>query len=187
MLVYGRNTSLLLSQYYIFPTFCGPVFPAGIGMQCQHFSQLWLSSDQNSCFVGWEESTSLSLSVPTIWYISVYLMNISGWYIWHFKKIDVFQLYSTIVYNRLYNAVFRKKLWSMENIPCLYARSHPFYTSPHLAILSFRRFFFCFVFVFNHQHNQKYSISIFFMVLIRVHQLLTFRCSWISTAETKVQ
>lgn len=188
LLVYGKNTSLLLSQYCIFPTFRGSVFPAGIGVQCQHFTQLWLSSGRYSCFVGWEQSASLPSSVLTIWYISVYLMNISRWCIWHFAKIDVSQLYSTIVCNSLYDAAFKEGIPTPWGTPCLDARSQPFHTSPHLAILSFRRFFFglFLFFVFNHQHDQKHLLSIFFMARVRMNQLLTVRCWWISTAETKV-
>ena len=60
-------------------------------------------------------------------------MNIIWWYFWCLVKIDVFQLYGAIIYNKLYIAVFKEEIMMNWDHSLPESQISPFYTFPHLA------------------------------------------------------
>lgn len=60
-------------------------------------------------------------------------MNIIWWYFGHLVKIDVFQLYRAIVYNKIYIAVFKAEIMMKLDRSLHVNQSYHFYTSPHLT------------------------------------------------------
>ena len=55
------------------------------------------------------------------------------WYFWCLVKIDVFQLYGAIIYNKLYIAVFKEEIMMNWDHSLPERQISPFYTFPHLA------------------------------------------------------